>query len=91
MHRPASTSGIIASVAAEDRLDVVTIWIEHKRGVVFGPAQAGRPVFDPPSLEGGGVECIDLSPTFGGKRGMLFDRVWVVSIDPKYRIGETIV
>src|SRR5271166_7156464 len=82
--------GAHASVAAENRLDIVTIRIEHKRGVVIRPSQPGRPAFDAACVESGGVECIDLSPTFGCKGGMLFDGVWVVSIDPEDGIVETV-
>ena len=90
MHRPASTSGIFGSVAAENRLDVVTIWIEHKCGIVIRSAQAGCPFLDAAGLEGRRVECIDLSPALGCKGSILFDGVRVVPIDPKYRIGETV-
>jgi hypothetical protein len=36
------------------------------------------------------VESIDLSPSFGCKGGMLFDGVWMISINPEDRIIETI-
>src|ERR1700722_20645745 len=76
--------------AAEDRLDVVTIWIEHKCSVVIRPAQTGRSVFDSACLEGGGVECIDFGSSFSSKGSMLFDGVWVISIDPEDRIIEAV-
>jgi len=78
------------SLASEDRLDIVAIWIEYKCGVVVRPAQAGSAVFSPAGPEGGGVECIDLRPALGCKGGMLFDGVRVVSIDPEYGVIETI-
>src|ERR1700722_4868742 len=76
--------------AAEDRLDVVTIWIEHKCSVVIRPAQTGRSVFGSACLEGGGVECIDFGSSFGCKGGMLFDGVGGISIDPEDRIIEAV-
>jgi hypothetical protein len=33
------------SIATEDSLDVVTVRIEHKCGVVIRPAQSGRSIF----------------------------------------------
>jgi hypothetical protein len=44
---------LVGEGAAEDRLDVVTIWIEHKCSVVIRPAQTGRSVFDSAWLERG--------------------------------------
>jgi hypothetical protein len=41
-------------------------------------------------LLAGGVECIDLGSGFGRKGGVLFDGVWVESIDPEHGIVETI-
>jgi hypothetical protein len=76
--------------AAEDRLDVVTIWIDHKCSVAIRPAQTGRSVFGSAYFEGGGVECIDLGSSFGCKGGMLFDGVWVISIDPEDKMIETV-
>src|ERR1700722_21029166 len=76
--------------AAEDRLDVVTIWIEHKCSVVIRPAQTGRSIFDSACLKGGGVECIDFGSSFGCKGSMLFDGVWGISIDPEDRIIEAV-
>jgi hypothetical protein len=81
---------LVGEGTAEDRLDVVTICIEHKCSVVIRPVQTGRSVFDSACLEGGGVECIDLGSSFGCKGGMLFDGVWVISIDPEDRIIETV-
>ena len=62
---------VAASVAAEDRLDIVTVWIEDKCGIVVPPALAGRPVVGPACPEDGGVECIDLGLAFCCKGGML--------------------
>jgi hypothetical protein len=81
---------LVGEGAAEDRLDVVTIWIEHKCSVVIRPAQTWRSVFGSACFEGGGVECIDLGSSLGRKGGMLFDGVWVISIDPEDRIIETV-
>jgi hypothetical protein len=58
--------------------------------VVILPKQAGRPVFGSASLEGGGVECFNLSPILGCERGMLLNGVRVVAIDPKDRIFNTV-
>ena len=81
---------LVGEGAAEDRLDVVTVWIEHKCSVVIRPAQTERSVFGSACLEGGGVECIDFGSSFGCKGGMLFDGVWMISIDPEDRIIEAI-
>lgn len=36
------------------------------------------------------MECIDLGSGFGQKGRMIFDGVWVVSIDPKNRIVDAV-
>lgn len=81
---------LIASITTVDGLPVVTVRIEHERGVVIRPARAGRPIVGPAGLEGDGVESIDLSPTLGCKRGMLFHGIWVVAIDPEDWIVHTV-
>jgi hypothetical protein len=46
MHRNVTLfNHLVGEGTAEDRLDVVTIWIEHKCSVVIRPAQTGRSVF----------------------------------------------
>jgi hypothetical protein len=76
--------------AAEDRFDVVTIWIERKCSVVIRPTQTGRSIVGSACLEGGGVESLDLGSRFGCKGGMLLNGVWVISIYPEDRILEAI-
>src|ERR1019366_2743094 len=78
------------SFATEDRLDVVTIWIEHERGVIIRPSQAGRSVFGRTCLEGGRMKCVDLLPAFGREGVMLLYGVRVESIDPEDRKLETV-
>ena len=61
----------LVSVTAEDRLDIVTVRIEHKRSVIIWPPQTRRAIIGSARLECGGIESIHLSPTFRRKGGML--------------------
>src|ERR1700733_11757125 len=69
---------------------LLPVRIEHKCGVVVWTTRSGCPIVGPAGLKGGGMECIDLSPTLGCKRGMLVDRMRVVAIDPEDWIIETV-
>jgi hypothetical protein len=50
----------------------------------------GHSVFGPACLESGGVECIDHSSSFRCEGGMLFDGVWMISINPEDRMVKTV-
>ena len=71
------------SVATEDRLDVVTIRIEHKRSIILRPSQARGPIIRPTPIESGSVEGIDLSSTFRRKGGVLSHGVRMETINPE--------
>src|SRR5262245_63665559 len=66
-----------------NRFHVVAIRVHHERGVVARRAKSGSAVVGPSSLEGGGVEGLDLGSAFGRKGRMLLHAVWVKPVNPE--------
>jgi hypothetical protein len=75
------------SATTEDRLHVVTVRIKHEGGVVDRRrlilARARCTVIGSTSLQGGSVESIDFGLALGNKGCVLFDGVWMVTINPE--------
>ena len=65
----AALAWCLVSVASENRLDVVTVRIEHKRSVIIWSPRPRRPIIGPACLECGSIEGIDLGdPRFADGR-----------------------
>src|ERR1700686_2634556 len=82
----------MGSAAAEDRLYVVAVGIEHEGGVVAGRlfAKPGRAVIGPARLQGGRVKGVDLSAA-PGREGRMLPRVMgVKAVDPEHWVVDTI-
>src|SRR5690242_6378503 len=85
-----------ASVAAEDRLNIVAIRIEHEGGVIArrvalgGIAKSRWAIISPACLHGGLVEGVDFGAVPGRERRMLLHAVWVKAVNPENREIDTI-
>src|SRR5450432_1757057 len=86
----------MGSAAAEDRLYVVAVRIEHESSVVArrvtfgGVAKPGRAVIGPAGLQRVGVEGVDLSAVTGREGRMLLHAMGVKAINPEDRVIDTI-
>ena len=87
---PAASAWSLVSVTAEDRLDIVTVRIEHKRSVIIWPPQTRRTIIGSARLDCCSIEIIHLSPTFRRKGGMLPYAVRVESINPEYGKADSV-
>jgi hypothetical protein len=84
------------SAAAENRLYVVAVRIEHEGGVVarriaFGSiAKPRRAVIGPACLHSSRMEGIDLGAVPGREGRMLLHAMWVKTVNPENRVIDTI-
>ena len=81
-----------ASGAAEDRLYVIAVRIEHEGGIVarritFGGAtKPRRAIIGPARLQGGRAKGVDLGTVPGHEGRMLLHVMWVKAVDPEDRV-----
>src|SRR5215469_18026220 len=82
--------------AAEDRLQVVAVWIQNEGGVVAGRITSGRvaqprwTVVGPARLKGRRVESVNFCAAFCCESSMLSHAMGVVAVNPEHRIVDPI-
>jgi hypothetical protein len=85
-----------ASGAAEDRLYVIAVRIEHEGGIVArritfgGVAKPRWAIIGPVRLQGGRVKGVDLATVPGHEGCMLLHAMWVEAVDPEDRVIDTL-